>query len=40
MIATSEPGIFLLNRGVSVIITMLTMPTIAVHQSIVLMSWK
>ena len=35
MIATSEPGIFLLNFGVMAIITTLTMPTSEHHRSAV-----
>ena len=35
MIATSDPGIFLLNLGVTAIITTLSIPTAAHHQSVV-----
>ena len=35
MMATSEPGIFLLNRGVMAITTTLAIPMMAVHMSVV-----
>src|SRR5574344_413384 len=39
IMATSEPGIFLLKRGVMAITTTLTIPIMAVHMSVVFMFW-